>query len=192
MNNISSKSTKRIKRNVKLSLQVLELVAAGSVLAFVKDKKERKKIYDDCDEIWHEMDRKQLYQIINRFGLQGIIKKEKMRNDTYKVSITGKGKRKILKNRFSSIELPKKDKWDGVWRIAIFDVPEKHRGLRDSFRGKLKSLGFVEFQKSIFVFPYECEKEIKFVINYLGIEEYVYYLESSIYPDKELRKHFYL
>jgi len=190
--NKNKKSTKRARRNLKLSLQVLNLVAAGSVLAFVKDGKERKKIYDECDEIWHEMDRKQLYQIIDRFGLQGVIKKEKIKPDMYKVSVTGKGKRKILKNHYKDLGIPRKKEWDGLWRIVVFDIPEKHRRLRDGLRSKLKELDFIEFQKSIFIFPYECEKQVKFIINYLGVDEYVYYLESSIYPDGELRKKFSL
>jgi len=188
----NKKPTKRIRRNIKLSLQVLELIAAGSVLAFVKDGKQRKKIYDDCDEIWHEMDRKQLYQVIERFGLQGVIKKEKIKPNTYKVSVTGRGKRKILKSHFRDLEISKRGNWDGLWRIVVFDVPEKHRRLRDGLRNKLKDIGFIEFQKSIFIFPYECEKQIKFIINYLGVDEYVYYLESSIYPDGELREKFSL
>ena len=45
--------------------------------------------------------------------------------------------------------------WDGKWRIVLFDVPESKRPIRDYLRGVLKRLGFKEFQRSMWVWPYK-------------------------------------
>ena len=54
---------------------------------------------------------------------------------------------------------------DGEWRIVIFDIPEKFKKAREALRMKLKELGFLELQKSVFIFPYECEDEINFIVE---------------------------
>jgi len=64
-------------------------------------------------------------------------------------------------------------KWDGKWRIVVFDIPEKKKGVRNALRRKLKELGFYELQKSVFVFPYECGNEIEFIVEFFELRPYV-------------------
>ncbi len=45
--------------------------------------------------------------------------------------------------------------WDGRWRIVLFDVPESKRPIRDYLRGVLKRQGFIEFQRSMWVWPHK-------------------------------------
>jgi len=67
----------------------------------------------------------------------------------------------------------KRENWDGKWRIVVFDIPEKIKRGRDALREKLKELGFYELQKSVFVFPYKCQNEIEFVIEFFNLRKYV-------------------
>jgi len=86
-----------------------------------------------------------------------------------------------------------KEKWDGQWRMVIFDIPEDLRKARDALRSKLKELGFCELQKSVFVFPYECKDEIDFIVEFFGVREYVRYgILRSIDNDPHLRRIFHL
>jgi len=54
-------------------------------------------------------------------------------------------------------------KWDGKWFIVVFDVPEVERNKRNFLRKFLNEIGFFLYQQSVYVFPYECEEEIKLV-----------------------------
>ncbi|MBI3335203.1 MAG: hypothetical protein HY001_01770 [Candidatus Portnoybacteria bacterium] len=65
--------------------------------------------------------------------------------------------------------------WDRKWRIVIFDIPEENRFARQILRDRLKTWNFYPLQKSVWIFPYECEKEIRFLVSMLEIEEYVEY-----------------
>lgn len=57
-------------------------------------------------------------------------------------------------------------KWDKFWRILIFDIPEKSRVVRDQLREKIKELGFVLWQESVYVTPHPITKEInEYLIN---------------------------
>ncbi len=64
---------------------------------------------------------------------------------------------------------------------------------RDALRERLKNLGFYELQKSVFVFPYECQDEVNFLIEFFNLRKYVRYaVVESIDNDLHLRKIFNL
>ena len=52
---------------------------------------------------------------------------------------------------FDNFEFEKPKRWDGKWRILIFDIREKVRRRRDEFVDLLR-LGF-KLQNSVWVFP---------------------------------------
>ena len=45
--------------------------------------------------------------------------------------------------------------------MVLFDIPETQKKIRDSLRKKLKKLGFLEFQKSVFIFQKKQHKNYK-------------------------------
>ena len=79
----------------------------------------------------------------------------------------------------------KKTKWDGKWRVLIFDIPQELHNKRNIFRAKLRALGFYMIQKSIFVFPYPCAEEISECCNRLGIVDYVDIITAENLGGKE-------
>lgn len=89
------------------------------------------------------------------------------------------------------VETPKV--WDGKWRMVIFDIPERYKNARTALRTKLKALGFYQFQKSVFAFPYPAEEEILFVAAVFNVEQYVEILtiDRMLY-DSDLRRFFKL
>ena len=50
---------------------------------------------------------------------------------------------------------------DGVWKLVIFDIPEKQKYVRTVLRAKLKALHFKKWQNSIWVSPYALDEEIE-------------------------------
>lgn len=77
-------------------------------------------------------------------------------DDSYTVTLTKKGKRRTQKARFDRLSIPSQ-KWDSKWRIFMFDIPEKHKALRDFVSYHVKRLGFKHLQRSVFVFPYPID-----------------------------------
>ncbi|MBI2041804.1 MAG: hypothetical protein HYT20_02150, partial [Candidatus Nealsonbacteria bacterium] len=59
-------------------------------------------------------------------------------------------------------------KWDGKWRIVIFDISQPKLSKREAFRGKIKELGFYPLQKSVWVHPHECKGEIQVLKDFFG------------------------
>jgi phenylacetic acid degradation operon negative regulatory protein len=66
-----------------------------------------------------------------------------------------------------------KKRWDHLWRMVVFDIPEKKKNDRDQFREKLRGLGFFPFQKSMYITPFACEKIIWDIARQYHITQYV-------------------
>jgi DNA-binding transcriptional regulator PaaX len=175
-----------------LTRQILELLSTGALFGFIKDKNTRRTLLREADRIWYSIDRKQLFRALERLKLNGYVALIKKSSGIQRVHLTNRGRAKSLAYQFYSIVLPRSKKWDKKWRIVLFDIPEPKKKIRDALRRKLKELGFLEFQKSVFVYPYSCGDEMNFVINFYGIPEEVYYLEAPIVSDDKLRQHFKL
>lgn len=72
--------------------------------------------------------------------------------------LTHKGRIEIIKIIIR--EKKKIEKWDHNWRAVIFDVPEPSRHERNFLRKELRWMGFKELQHSVWITPYDIEKEL--------------------------------
>lgn len=110
-----------------------------------------------------------LTSTINRLRNEGFLEKiEKRGVKRYRATL--KGKAKIL-------SYIKKDKrWDGKWRIVVFDIPEKERKMRDFFRLKLNELGFRKLQESVFICPFNISNLVEELIELCEARNYIHYL----------------
>jgi DNA-binding transcriptional regulator PaaX len=64
-------------------------------------------------------------------------------------------------------------RWDHLWRLVAFDVPESKKYCRDMFRQDLLRYGFFPFQKSIYITPFACENEIRDLARKHHVGQYV-------------------
>ncbi|KKT82392.1 MAG: hypothetical protein UW79_C0007G0014 [Candidatus Yanofskybacteria bacterium GW2011_GWA2_44_9] len=87
-----------------------------------------------------------------------------------RVRITAKGEEKVKRFDFDNLKLEKPKEWDRKWRIVIFDIPDKRKVARNIFRDKLREMGFVMIQKSVWVSPWDCIDEILFLRTFLNIK----------------------
>lgn len=93
-----------------------------------------------------------------------------------KVLLTNKGQKRVLEYSIDTLEIKKSEKWDGKWRILIFDIPSRpkiYNLAREALRNKIKELGFCQMQKSTWVYPYECEDELLFIAEAFEIQKYI-------------------
>jgi len=140
-----------------------------------------------------KLDERKIAEILGRLKRNrlAILSEE---NGKFKVELTEKGKRVVKEIQFQDMKIEKPKIWDGKWRIVIFDIPDKYKKrARDALREKLKELEFYPFQKSVWVCPFPCEKEIQFLCELFDITPFVNIITAeSIYNDIKLRKYFQL
>jgi len=133
------------------------------------------KEYDEFRANDKEKFRKEIY----RLKQEKFIKKYYENKICY-LELTAKGKEKLKRCLADELELPVVDNaWDGKWRMVIFDIPNEKSKSRDYLRRKLLNYGFLELQKSIYVFPFDCLNEINFLKNTFYLKPYVQYIVAD-------------
>lgn len=85
----------------------------------------------------------------------------------------------------------KKKQWKNKWIMIFFDVPENQRSKRDYLRRFLTQMGFFPYQKSVYVFPYECEEEINLIKKIVEGGSYIRYVIASYIDDEHLIKQYF-
>lgn len=104
--------------------------------------------------------------------------------------LTKLGKKYLKKNKLREIEI-RKIPWDQKWRLVTFDVPEQQSAARHVLRKKLNDLGFFHFQRSVFIIPYPCEKEIDLLARELKVNRDVHvFVTNRFENDREILKKF--
>lgn len=111
----------------------------------------------------------------------------------WKVSLTAKGHEAFLAYQCQQTEIQKPKKWDGKWRVLIFDIPEERKFIRDGVRYTLKALGFMRLQDSVWVHPYECREVLDLLrTKYKIRHEALYMCAETLSNDCWLRREFNL
>lgn len=192
------KKSKKEKLEDPNSEIVLDLLKAGTLLTavflFPGAAKSLSNLFYQRKEYepWRKFDQSRLRQIVKRLVKRKLLSIEEKKNEST-VTITENGKKQILKYNLEKLKIEKPKEWDGKWHVVIFDVSEKKHHLRDILREKMKILGFFPLQKSVFIHPFPCEKEIAFLrqVYHIGNEVSVF---MAINPEEEsyLREYFKL
>ena len=132
-------------------------------------------------------------QAITRLCQKGLIKRVGTTNGT-SLRLTEKGRYLAQSLEIeNTIRVQKQRRWDGKWRIVIFNIWESRRGVRDRLRILLQRNGFVKIQNSVWVYPYDCEELLVFLRTDLRLGKGILYIVAEeVEHDKTLRKHFRL
>jgi len=190
MGTLEAKNRKEI-RATKIQKVVLQTIAAAGVLGvallapnalqilklFNLDKKKKINTNHSINYSRKRLIEKGLVQYTNNGMLQ----------------LTTKGKEVLDKIEKTNFKIKRPKKWDGKWRVLVFDIQERKRSLRDKIRMNLNNIGFVKLQNSVWVYPYDCEDLITILKADSGIgREVLYMIVDKIENDKALRHHFEL
>lgn len=110
-----------------------------------------------------------------------------------KLRITQKGREYLSKLEGKAYRLEKPKRWDGKFRMVVFDIREKRRYHRDRLRATLELIGFYPLQRSVWVYPYDCEELVTLLKADFKIgKDILYVITERIEYDEPLRVHFNL
>lgn len=143
-----------------------------------------KLLYRDLEKI---AKRNSVYQALRRAEKGGFVRKKIIDEEIY-IALTkfGRDRLKKLKNK-PDFDMKVEDKeWDGKYRLVFFDIPEKNRAVRDLLRSKLKKLGFVGWQKSVWVGRKDVTNELRRFFEKIGLQDYALVIETKDIGSKKL------
>ena len=128
-------------------------------------------------------------QVFRRLEKQNLISTHEDPSGELTIKLTDQGKQRALTYKIETMKIKRLEKWDGIWRIVIFDIPEDKKQAREIFRQYLKKLEFYMLQKSVFVQAFPCKDEIDFLKHNFEIANFVTFIEAkSIDKQNLLRK----
>ena len=165
--------------------KILLLLLAGGSLSLIKSPKGYFKILRNLPKEWREIKRRRLNEIIKEFYNNRLVSFKENKEGLVEIVLTKDGEAKALRFKIDEIKIKKPVKWDGEWRIVIFDIPERFKKAREALRNKLKNLGFVKLQESVFILPYECEDEIDFITEVFLIRPFVKFVRVKSFTNEE-------
>jgi len=120
------------------------------------------------------------YRAIEELLERGYLEQIEIEGERY-LRTTPKGRLRLLKKKLFK-------KWDGLWRIIAFDIDEKRRKTRDLFRQKLRDLGCMPIQKSVWITPRDISADLEELLSLLDLENNVdYFISKAVTNDEKFR-----
>ena len=170
---------KKKRRLGSTKKKILLLLAGGLALGLTHSPKTYFRIVKGIAEEWKKIDRDSLKRAIRSLYKSKLVDSKDNDDGTTTLVLSGKGKQVALKFNLENIQIKKQHQWDKYWRIVISDIPEKRKILRESLRMHLKNMNFIELQKSVYVHPYPCEKEVEFIIEFFDLRRFVRFIVAK-------------
>ena len=112
-------------------------------------------------------------QDLKRLQVRELIEYRESPNGEVRMVLKSAGKKLVLHYDIDKIEIKKQKTWDKKWQMIIFDIPIKKRMASNALSTKLKSMGFYQLQKSIYIHPFPCENEIEFIASVFDIRKHL-------------------
>ena len=181
-----------MRKNINVDEVILRVILAAGVISVAL-------LAPNCVQLLaplvKKMDNHRRYQyyVPTRVKLlvkKGLVKMDRNQGQTT-VSLTAKGERLLERSRIKNQVAIDSKKWDGKWRVVIFDIKEYRRGERDWLRVELSEFGFIRLQNSVWVTPYDCAEFVDLLKLDIGLDrEVIYMVVEKIENDKWLKREF--
>ncbi|MFA5871376.1 MAG: hypothetical protein WC858_01510 [Parcubacteria group bacterium] len=174
--------------------KILLSLSGGFALGFSRSPRQYYRTLRMLRSEWKKIDQRNFNRSLRRLSLEKLLEEKKLPDGSFRLVLTTRGRReaKILSLLGSSIRFKKPKRWDGKWRLVLFDIPEKNRLFRDILREHLRTLKFLKLQHSVFVSPYPFEKPIQELVSLYSAGPYVRIVTTtSIDNEATLKGHFF-
>jgi len=135
--------------------------------------------------------KRKIQDTFSSFRRRGLLEIHR-RNNQVSISLTREGKKKAGLFQINDLRIARPRRWDGKWRVLIFDIAHEKRSYREALRGKLKELGFFLWQKSVWVHAFNCKAEMELLRDFFGLsmQEMCLIVAEHIENDRKLREFF--
>ena len=174
-----------------LKKKILLLLLAGLALGLTTSPKKHRWILKQIPKELEKINRQSLERAINSLYTSHLVAEKHYKDGTTTLILNEKGKHRALTFNIDNMKIKKPAKWDGRWRIVMFDIPEKMRRLREAIRFHFREIGLIELQKSVLVSPYPCDSEIEFILEFYNARKHIrFVLAEKIDNEFHLKKKF--
>ena len=177
----------------KLQQKLLLVLMGGIAFGLSHSPRQQVHILKELRKEWKMLSNQQFSRSIASLRKQGLISCKEKDDGTLTVRLSRSGRSFSQLLNIKKLEPIIPGIWDSHWHIVTFDIPIDKNSARDSFRFHLKRLGFIEWQRSVFVSPYNAREIIDTVAALHDVYDGVAYIEAlNISNEVKLKRHFKL
>src|SRR3989339_1994268 len=103
--------------------KILFLILGGATILLNRSPGKRFDILKTVGNGWQEIKKEEIKRKIWELYRSKLINAKFEKDGNVSLTLTKEGKTKLLKYQIDSMKI-KNQKWDGKWRMVIFDIPE--------------------------------------------------------------------
>lgn len=185
MGKLEEKSRKKSKRR-NLRYAILQTVAAAGVLSVTLVVPNVIGALGKLGVIPRRREREYISSSASKLVKRGLLF-----YDGKRYKLTSEGEKMLRRFQFEDFKFKKPKRWDGKWRVIVFDIPESKRIIRNQITVLFRQAGIMRLQDSVWVYPYDCEDIITLLKTDLGVGKYILYLiVDELENDRRLRGEF--
>lgn len=136
------------------------------------------------DKYMKSMDKRNARRTLSYLKYRRLIDVKKVGNE-YHYRLSDKGLIRYKQIALDELSIPSPRRWDGKWRLVMFDIPVKFDRRRRILIDKLNQMDFYMLQQSAWIHPFDGELQIGILLKNLELERYVSFLvvERSNFTD---------
>ena len=160
-------------RQSEVGKQILKyLMIGGGLFLILSSPVGTRRLLKQIPKELKKYKRARLLRAISKLKERNLVTHIMEQKNIITVNITSDGKKYLKKFDFDDLSIQRPKVWDKKWRLVIFDIPEDKKIVREALRNKLKILGLVKLQDSIWATPFSCEKEIGLIKSIFNFSDY--------------------
>ena len=151
------KELKQKERIGKTQKIILNIIATAGIVSVAVLAPNALQVFGMISK---EIERRKKYEIkssLSKLANRGLVKFKKNKNGKTFAKLTQKGEKILRLAEINNYQIKKPKKWDGKWRVITFDIKEARKSTRNKIRHTLKTIGFCQLHKSVWIYPYDCE-----------------------------------
>lgn len=158
--------------------------AAGAII-----RAKEQSDWEESQKGWKKFNKYFLRKNLKRLHKQKVVEVIQENGEEI-IKLTKKGHTKYLKFKLEELSL-KGGRWDGKWRIVIYDISKFKKNQQSAFRNILKYTNFLPLQRSVYLTPYSCEEQIFYLREYFGVGEEVILIRADRIENEDFYKQYF-
>jgi phenylacetic acid degradation operon negative regulatory protein len=116
--------------------------------------------------------------VLSRMAQKGWLEAHRAGKKSY-YALTPRGQRLLQAGEARIYHPPSGERWDGLWFLVAYSIPEERRALRDRLRLRLQWLGFGQLGNGLWLSPYHLRGEVEELARELGVADHLEIFRSQ-------------
>ncbi len=158
--------------------------AAGTII-----RAKRQGDWERSQKEWKKFNTPLLKRNLKRLKEQKVVAVSE-ENGEKVIKLTERGKVKFFKFKLEELSL-KGQRWDGKWRIVMYDIAKFKKNQQSAFRNILKYINFLQLQRSVYLTPYPCEEQVNYLREFFGIGSEVVLIRADKLENEHIYKQYF-